>query len=353
MLTTNVKFSSYFTAVNDAVLEVSDNRFKGSIINCANRVRNKVEDAVLIVRERLVPAFERRFVTAGLPAFRFASAAALCAVCLFAANINSAAFADSSLAEEYEIRGLEIPLADAQVILANGTDYGPVIVRPELVQELQTRLVTGTRAVAQPSIYEHEPLLEQGEGYVIEGTDGLELVTYSEIYVNGEWIGAEEVSATRIVEPGAKTVVLGVKGAQSTGIYIIPAEGVFYSHYGHRDGGMHRGLDISAPFGTTIIASDTGTVIEADWSGQYGNLVVIEHDNGDITYYGHMQKILCEVGDYVVQGEQIGEMGSTGNSTGPHVHFEYRPGGGAPVDPEDVLVAELPEAVIPDNALAS
>ena len=97
---------------------------------------------------------------------------------------------------------------------------------------------------------------------------------------------------------------------------------------GHKTQGLHgpgnRGIDIGADMGTPIMASATGTVSLAHtgWSGGYGNMVIIDHPNGTKTLYGHMSKIATSTGASVNQGEVIGYVGSTGHSTGPHLHFE-------------------------------
>lgn len=97
---------------------------------------------------------------------------------------------------------------------------------------------------------------------------------------------------------------------------------------GHKTQGLHgpghRGIDIGAPTGTPIYASAGGVVSVAHtgWSGGYGNMVIIEHPNGTKTLYGHMTKIITYTGAQVAQGEVIGLVGSTGHSTGPHLHFE-------------------------------
>ena len=104
--------------------------------------------------------------------------------------------------------------------------------------------------------------------------------------------------------------------------YIWPAQGVLTSHYGWRWGRIHRGIDIAAPFGTPIVAAAAGKVIDVGWYGGYGRLVKLEHLDGSVTLYAHNQRNLVTVGQRVKQGEQIAEMGSTGNSTGPHLHFE-------------------------------
>lgn len=108
--------------------------------------------------------------------------------------------------------------------------------------------------------------------------------------------------------------------------FIWPAQGVFTSGYGWRWGRMHRGIDVAAPVGTPVVAAASGVVISAGWnSGGYGNLVEIRHPDGTLTRYAHNNRLLVHSGQSVKQGEQIAEMGSTGYSTGPHVHFEIHP----------------------------
>lgn len=119
--------------------------------------------------------------------------------------------------------------------------------------------------------------------------------------------------------------------------YIWPAEGVLTSGYGWRWGRMHQGIDIAAPIGTPVLAAASGTVIGAGWHDGYGYLIKLEHSDGSVTYYGHNNRILVTPGQQVAQGDQIAEMGSTGNSTGSHVHFEIRLSGETIVDPITLL----------------
>ena len=111
--------------------------------------------------------------------------------------------------------------------------------------------------------------------------------------------------------------------------FIWPASGTLTSNFGWRWGRMHEGIDIGAATGTPISASAAGTVIVAGWNGGYGNLVVIDHGGGVSTAYGHQSAIHVSVGQSVGQGTVIGAVGSTGNSTGPHLHFEVRINGSA------------------------
>ncbi|MBJ7455611.1 MAG: M23 family metallopeptidase [Thermoleophilia bacterium] len=92
---------------------------------------------------------------------------------------------------------------------------------------------------------------------------------------------------------------------------------------------MHEGIDIAGASGTPIAAAAAGTVIVAGWSGGYGNLVVIDHGNGISTAYAHNSSIAVSVGQSVGQGTVVSGMGTTGHSTGVHLHFEVRVNGSA------------------------
>ncbi|RYP82768.1 M23 family metallopeptidase [Nocardioides guangzhouensis] len=101
----------------------------------------------------------------------------------------------------------------------------------------------------------------------------------------------------------------------------------------------HTGLDFAADTGTPIMSVTNGTVTEVGYDGSYGNKVVITTDEGEEFWYCHMNEFGASVGDVVRGGQVIGYVGSTGNVTGPHLHLEYRPGAGDPVDPYDALIA--------------
>ncbi len=111
--------------------------------------------------------------------------------------------------------------------------------------------------------------------------------------------------------------------------FVWPISGTVTSGFGLRWGRMHEGLDIAAPTGTPIAAAASGKVIVAGWQGGYGNLVVIDHGGGLATAYGHQSRLGVQVGDSVTQGGVVGYVGSTGHSTGPHLHFEVRVNGAA------------------------
>jgi murein DD-endopeptidase MepM/ murein hydrolase activator NlpD len=139
--------------------------------------------------------------------------------------------------------------------------------------------------------------------------------------------------------PGADTYLPG--GSIPSKGFIWPAKGILTSGYGWRWGRMHKGIDIAGDIGTPIVAVDSGVVSYAKWNdGGYGYLVEITHDNGSLTLYAHNNKILVKEGQRVTQGEQISEMGSTGFSTGPHLHFEIHPSGQGAVNPMALLPAD-------------
>ncbi len=120
---------------------------------------------------------------------------------------------------------------------------------------------------------------------------------------------------------------------------IWPARGKLTSGYGWRWGRMHKGVDIAAPIGTPVMAAAPGVVVKAGWNnGGYGNMIDIQHPDGTLTRYAHNKRLLVHTGEAVQQGQQISEMGSTGFSTGPHLHFEVHPMGKKAVNP----IAYLP-----------
>jgi murein DD-endopeptidase MepM/ murein hydrolase activator NlpD len=95
----------------------------------------------------------------------------------------------------------------------------------------------------------------------------------------------------------------------------------------------HTGTDFAAPIGTRIGAVMRGKVISAEFAGDFGRRVEVLHDNGTVTWYCHMSEFTVSVGDYVYAGDQVGSVGMTGNTTGPHLHFEVHPDGGDAIDP--------------------
>ena len=120
--------------------------------------------------------------------------------------------------------------------------------------------------------------------------------------------------------------------------WIWPTKGVFTSGYGWRWGRMHRGIDMANNVGTPIQAARTGRVVFSGWhDGGYGYLVTLQHSDGSRSLYAHNSRLMVSNGQEVRQGAVIALMGSTGRSTGPHLHFEIHPAGAGAVDPLTVL----------------
>lgn len=122
-----------------------------------------------------------------------------------------------------------------------------------------------------------------------------------------------------------------------------PIIGVNSSDYGWHNGDFHHGLDIATPSGSQIRAARAGKVTKTGWLGVYGLTVMIDHGNGVQTLYAHNSKVLVKVGDSVIGGGRISISGNTGNSTGPHLHFEIRHHG----------KTVNPEVYLPKNWIAS
>lgn len=121
------------------------------------------------------------------------------------------------------------------------------------------------------------------------------------------------------------------------GTFLIPGHnGYIISRFGPRSGRMHYGTDIRMAKGDTIVASQSGMVVRANWGYGFGNLIVIRHENNIETYYAHQSKFLVKSGTWVAKGEPIGLAGSTGRARGSHLHFEMRENG-RQFDPELVF----------------
>lgn len=131
----------------------------------------------------------------------------------------------------------------------------------------------------------------------------------------------QEISPVRIAPASRSGVAIRNTIHQA---WHAPVSGIITSRFASsRSGNPHHGIDIATNEGTAILAAHSGTVIESGWKNSiYGNSVLIDHGNGWQTHYAHCSKVLVKVGDFVRQGQKIALVGSTGNSTGPHLHLE-------------------------------
>ncbi|WP_108672257.1 peptidoglycan DD-metalloendopeptidase family protein [Peribacillus acanthi] len=158
-----------------------------------------------------------------------------------------------------------------------------------------------------------------------EGKNGQKAVYLSIREINGK-PSAQSVLSEKVIQDAVPQIIIkGTKviPSRGSGKFSWPAVGGYISSkMGHRWGKMHKGIDIARPTNRTIKAADNGVVIFAGRDGGYGNKIEINHNNGMVTHYAHLSSIDVNVGDVVESGTKIGVMGSTGNSTGVHLHFE-------------------------------
>ena len=147
-----------------------------------------------------------------------------------------------------------------------------------------------------------------------------------------EHVAALEREQAEVTARLAGTSAVAGPIRQGSGALIWPANGSISSPFGTRWGRLHAGVDIPMPEGTPLRAAASGRVAIAGWVGGYGNYICIQHSGSLSTCYGHQSRLGASVGQSVSQGQVIGYSGNTGNSTGPHLHFEVRING-SPVDP--------------------
>ena len=166
-----------------------------------------------------------------------------------------------------------------------------------------------------------------------KGEYGLADVVANVTYVNGVEVSRTVLSSVTLKEPVTEYRLEGTKERPTwhpTGSFRWPCSGRITSYFGGRKspGGIgstnHKGLDIAGPKGTAIYAADGGRVSYSGWKSGYGYVVIINHTNGYETFYAHNSSLLVKSGQTVYKGQQIAKMGSTGNSTGSHCHFEIR-----------------------------
>ncbi|MCQ2566067.1 MAG: peptidoglycan DD-metalloendopeptidase family protein [Clostridia bacterium] len=200
-----------------------------------------------------------------------------------------------------------------------------------------TELSTYTEAVEYGTQYIDNASLYVGETELkTPGSNGVRQLVAEVERVNGEEIGREIISSNVITEPVDQVIYRGTKVIPKrggTGSFAYPIKTyTITSRFGMRWGRLHTGVDFAAATGTKIYAADGGTVTFAGYKNSYGYIVIISHGGLYETYYAHCSQLLVSAGDEVFQGQNIALVGSTGHSTGPHLHFEIRYNG-EPGDP--------------------
>lgn len=196
---------------------------------------------------------------------------------------------------------------------------------------------TYTEKVKYKTKYKKTSSLYKDETQVSRsGVNGKRVVTARITRSNGDVTDRDILETETIKKPVSKIILKGTKPLplrQGTGSFISPVSGYsLTSYFGYRWGRMHEGIDMACATGTTIRASDGGTVVYAGWYYGYGYMIEINHGGNMHTRYGHCSRLNVSVGEKVYQGQKIGEVGNTGNSYGSHCHFEVLKSG-TPVNP--------------------
>lgn len=234
----------------------------------------------------------------------------------------------SGIAKTYGMKQSELIASNPDVIpekLSIGQEISLTQVVP--VATVQTvEVATYVEQIPFEISYEDTGSMYKGETTVkSRGANGEKEVVAEIIRNNGIEVERKEISSTILSEPVSQVVLQGTKDPPpliGTGSFVYPTRGRLSSGYGTRWGRLHAGIDLAAATGTKIVAADGGKVIFSGYNGALGYMVKIDHGGGRVTVYGHCSKLHVKVGERVYQGQHIANVGNTGRSTGPHLHFE-------------------------------
>jgi murein DD-endopeptidase MepM/ murein hydrolase activator NlpD len=200
-----------------------------------------------------------------------------------------------------------------------------------LVTVVSIVTTTVEEKIPYPTQYESDSSLWRGQQSVKqEGAYGSREVTYRITKANGVETSRETLAEKVLLQPISRVVVRGTKmmvasrGDGGSGILGWPTRDRITSGYGKRGREFHTGIDIDGVTGDPVYAAEDGVVLEAGWDGHYGKSIVVDHGRGLTTRYAHLSSIDVSIGQRVSRGSIIGKVGSTGRSTGSHLHFEVR-----------------------------
>ncbi|TCO77945.1 M23 family metallopeptidase [Marinisporobacter balticus] len=184
--------------------------------------------------------------------------------------------------------------------------------------------------------FEETSALYKGEKKIkVNGKDGQREILAEVVKYNGIEFSKNILEESIIENPTKQVVLKGTKNPppkKGTGTLDNPTRGRLSSRFGWRWGRKHTGIDLAGPIGTPIKAADGGKIIFSGYKNGYGKCLIIDHGANTQTYYAHCSKLLVSKGQNVFKGQKIAEVGNTGRSTGPHLHFEVRKNG-VPVNP--------------------
>ncbi|MBZ4665652.1 M23 family metallopeptidase [Mahella sp.] len=244
-----------------------------------------------------------------------------------------------AIAKRYKLSLDDIQKANPDITSLDDLQIGDKInltVPKEIINVETVERIEYTEDIPYETVYKEDGKLYKNQSKVLtEGSNGQREIVADVIKINGVEQKRTIISDNVVKNKRDQVIAKGTKPLPSiigTGNIGLPARGRITSRFGYRGKEFHAGVDIAAPYGSPIHAADNGKVIFAGWNGNYGNLVKIDHGNGMVTYYAHASRIAVKVGQAVAKGQLIAYVGSTGRSTGPHVHFEVRKNG-KPINP--------------------
>lgn len=254
--------------------------------------------------------------------------------------------ANIAYVEVSELPKYELVLTDSNIETNEEEIYTKVSDMSTTTYKMYSVAVNNNDTVYVDTVEEAEETVEKIKEQYSEKLDEIE-ISVNEIYTQDVSDTEKIVELASAVETAQTQVQEAVKeqekidAATLNGVYfsVRPVAGTITSRYGANESirdHTHKGLDIAAPYGTKIVAAADGEVTYSGWMSGYGYLIIISHENGIQTYYGHCSKLYAKVGDVVKAGDTISAVGSTGNSTGNHLHFEIRKDGIA-INPQKYL----------------
>lgn len=249
----------------------------------------------------------------------------------------------ASVAAKFGVDKMDIYDEEDNELVTEVEQGDKVCIRTE-VEPVSIRMVESGRmkeTIEYETIKKDSADYYKGDTYTQqEGVDGVQIFEGTLTKVGGEITKRKTDNIEVIRKKQDKIILIGTKERPKTaptGTYAMPIYNyTLTSNFGYRWGRLHSGIDMGAPTGTPIYASDGGTVVRAGWYAGYGLCVDIDHENGRLTRYGHCSKLLVNVGDKVYQGQNISLVGNTGHSFGSHLHFEIRQND-TPRDPRPIL----------------
>lgn len=215
-------------------------------------------------------------------------------------------------------------------VLKVGQELNVTVLKPYVKVIVDKEVFKKETIVFEKEVVEDSSLPKGDTKVKQEGKNGVRAATYRITEENGQTV-KKEVSNEEVLEEPVKNIVIkGTKviPSRGEGSFAKPTVGGYISSpFGNRWGKLHKGIDIARPGNLTIKAADNGVVVSAGWDGAYGNKIVIDHQNGYRTVYAHLKSINVNAGQTVQKGSSIAIMGTTGESTGVHLHFEvYKSG---------------------------